>query len=551
MPGRVPRHDDDKLVETQAGSGQRAIVYAAARGDPDLPREASESERALASLPYLARVLVDADYAAITVIGADGLIERMYVSGMAPDKVEQMGPPPSGKGVLGLMGTETSALRVDRISAHSRSFGFPPGHPPMESLLGVAVQRSGVHLANLYLTRRPGRPAFSVDDQRLVETAAQHVAAALENARLYVEEIRLRHEAEAERRRLVALAEAAPAGVIVIDAETDQILLVNDEISKIFGFHVRTGIIRGSLHEHLVYRRPDGSIVQPNDLPVYRAIREGVTIRSQEVIFERKGHSPIPLWISAAPVKDDDGRVLAAIAVLQDISPLKALDEAKNDFLSMITHDLRTPLATLKGLSSEAVTRIHGDAELRDAVQAIDDEVDQMSELVGNLLDMSRIEAGAYPLEREECHLVDICDDAVRRAKRSRQWATRELVVDVPATLPSIYADPAQLGRVVDNLVGNALKYSDSTIKITAKLANHGREITVEVADEGIGIPPNEIGHLFDKFYRVTSAGRKGRGAGLGLAICKAIVGAHGGKIGVRSVFRRGSTFWFSLAVRE
>jgi signal transduction histidine kinase len=258
------------------------------------------------------------------------------------------------------------------------------------------------------------------------------------------------------------------------------------------------------------------------------------------------------VWINVAPVKDDDGKVIAAIAVIQDISPLKALDEAKNDFLSMITHDLRTPLATLKGLSSEAATRIRGDdAELRDAVQAIDDEVDQMTELVGNLLDMSRIEAGAYPLEREECHLVDICDDAVRRARRSRQWAARELIVDAPATLPSIYADPAQIGRVVDNLIGNALKYSDSAIKITAKLASHDREILVEVADEGIGIPPNEIGHLFDKFYRVTSADRKGRGAGLGLAICKAIVSAHEGKIGVRSALRQGSTFWFSLPVRE
>jgi GAF domain-containing protein len=146
---------------------------------------------------------VDSDYAAITVLGEGGVIDRIYVSGISPESVEQMGPPPSGRGVLGLMGTETSALRVDRISSHSRSVGFPAGHPPMESLLGVAVQRDGVHLANLYLTRRPGRPAFTVDDQKLVETASHHVAAALENARLYAEESRLRRDAEAERRRRI------------------------------------------------------------------------------------------------------------------------------------------------------------------------------------------------------------------------------------------------------------------------------------------------------------------------------------------------------------
>jgi len=548
MPGRKARRMAG--AQPAAASVKHAIVYAAASGDPVLPADVSESERALATLPHLARVLVDSDYAAITVLGEGGVIERMYVSGISPDKVEGMGPPPSGRGVLGLMGTETSALRVDRISSHSRSIGFPAGHPPMESLLGVAVQRDGVHLANLYLTRRPGRPAFTVDDQKLVETASHHVAAALENARLYAEESRLRRDAEAERRRLQALAEAAPAGVIVVDAATDEILLVNDEVTKIFAMPVHAGMKRGSLHRHFVYRRPDGTIVAPRDLPLYRAIREGEPVRSQEVIFERKGGNSTPIWINAAPVKDDDGKVVAAIAVFQDITQLKALDAAKNDFLSMITHDLRSPLATLKGLSSEALARSAADPELREVVQAVDDEIDQMTELVGNLLDMSRIEAGAYPLEREQCHLVDICGDALRRIRRSRQWASREVILNVPSTLPLIYADPVQIGRVIDNLAGNALKYSDRAVHISAKRAERGSEIVVEVQDDGIGIPPNEIGNLFNKFYRVTSAGRKGRGAGLGLAICKAIVDAHGGKIGVRSVPREGSTFWFSVPIR-
>jgi signal transduction histidine kinase len=547
MPGRKARRVAG--VRSAAPSGKPALVYAAASGDPVLPADATESERALATLPHLARVLVDSDYAAITVLGEGGVIERMYVSGISPDKVEQIGPPPSGKGVLGLMGKETSALRVDRIGAHPRSVGFPANHPPMESLLGVAVQRNGVHLANLYLTRRPGRPAFTVDDQKLVETASHHVAAALDNARLYAEEVRLRRGAEADRRRLQALAEAAPAGVIVVDAASDEILLVNDEVSKIFTMPVRTGMTRGSFHQHFVYRRPDGTVLAPRDLPLYRAIREGAPVRSQEVIFERKGGRAIPVWINAAPVKDDEGKVVAAIAVFQDITQLKALDAAKNDFLSMITHDLRSPLATLKGLSAEALARAANDGDLKEIVQAVDDEIDQMTELVGNLLDMSRIEAGAYPLEREECHLVDICGDALRRVRRSRQLMSRDIVLSVPSTLPSIYADPGQIGRVVDNLVGNALKYSDRAVHVSARRADTGDEIIVEVRDEGIGIPPGEIGNLFDKFYRVTSAGRKGRGAGLGLAICKAIVTAHGGKIGVRSVLREGSTFWFSVPV--
>lgn len=546
-----------RAITEIARPGVSAVVYASDKGTPRVPEDAPESVRTLASLPYLARMLVGADYGAITVLGETGVIEHMYVSGLTPDKVVQMGPPPSGRGVLGLMGTETSALRVDRISGHPRSVGFPAGHPPMESLLGVAVQRNGVHLANLYLTRGPGRPPFTVDDQQLVETASQHVAAALEHARLHEQERRLRSEAEqlrrvAEdgRRRLEAIAAATPAGVIVTDADTDRIVLVNEEVGRLFGMPVKAGITRGSLHKYFTYRRPDGTKIDPDDLPLYRAIRDKEIVRSEEVIFERKGAGRMPLLLHAAPVNDDTGKVVAGVVIFQDISRLKELDEAKADFLSMITHDLRSPLTTIKGLSAEAFGRQGKGEDVAELVAAIDEEVDQMAELVNNLLDMSRIEAGAYPLEREECHLLDICGDAARRAKRATHWRDRTIRLRVPATLPPVYADPDQVGRVVDNFLSNALKYSEGPVELNARVPEGGAEIRVEIKDRGIGIPPREISRLFDKFYRITSSGRKGRGAGLGLAICKAIVVAHGGQVGVTSVLGKGSVFWFTVPTR-
>ncbi|MBI4304751.1 MAG: PAS domain-containing protein [Chloroflexi bacterium] len=530
-------------------SPRKAEVFAALKGDPDLPPGVTEADRALASLPYLTRILVNADYAAITVINAEGKIERMFVSGLSQEVVAKMGPPPTGKGILGLMGTETTAVRVGRISSHPRSVGFPPGHPQMESLLGVAVQRDGVHLANLYLTNRPGRPPFTVDDQKLVETVAQYVAAALENRRLYAREQRLRHEAEAARRRLEAFAAATPAGVVAIDAATDEIILVNEEVSKLFGVPVDRGMKRASIHPHFVYRHPDGSVIAPEELPIYRAMRTGEIVRGEEIIFERSRNRKTPLLIHAAPVTDEDGKVIAGIAIFQDITPLKAAEQVKSDFLSMITHDLRTPLATLKGLAAEAAASAGDTAELKETLQAMDEEADQMIELVGNLLDMSRIEAGAYPLGREECHLADIAHDALRRLRRSRLASDRDVRSHVPITLSTIYADPLQIGRVLDNLLSNAIKYSEDEVTLTARPSDDASEIVVEVEDRGIGIPANEIGNLFDKFFRITSAGRKGRGAGLGLAICKAIVTAHGGRIGVRSAPREGSTFWFTLPV--
>ncbi|MBI4218959.1 MAG: PAS domain-containing protein, partial [Chloroflexi bacterium] len=330
---------------------------------------------------------------------------------------------------------------------------------------------------------------------------------------------------------------------------SDEIILVNDEVSKVFGVPVDRGMKRSSIHSHFVYRRPDGSVFEPQDLPLYRAIRTGEIVRGEEVTFERSRNQKTPLLVHAAPVTDGEGKVIAGIAIFQDITPLKAAEQVKSDFLSMITHDLRTPLATLMGLAAEAAASAGDNAELRETLLAMDEEADQTIELVGNLLDMSRIEAGAYPLEREECHLADIAHDALRRMKRSRLAAGREIRSDVPTTLPTIYADPVQIGRVLDNLLSNAIKYSEDEVVLTARPSKDPGEIVIEVEDRGIGIPANEIRNLFDKFFRITYAGRKGRGAGLGLAICKAIVTAHGGQIGVRSAPREGSSFWFTLPV--
>ena len=146
--------------------------------------------------------------------------------------------------------------------------------------------------------------------------------------------------------------------------------------------------------------------------------------------------------------------------------------------------------------------------------------------------------------------LADIVQDAVRRARRSRHGTGRQIEVDVPTYLPLIFADPNQIGRVLDNLLSNALKYSDGDVTIRSLIADDGGCILTEVSDSGRGIPQNQQQEIFDKFYRLRQTGQRGReGAGLGLAICKSIISSHGGDIGVESTWRRGSTFWFKLPV--
>ena len=168
--------------------------------------------------------------------------------------------------------------------------------------------------------------------------------------------------------------------------------------------------------------------------------------------------------------------------------------------------------------------------------------------LVANLLDMSRIESGTTGVEREICHLADILPDAVRRVMATRYGAGRTVNVTVPADLPNMYADPTQLGRVVDNLLSNAMKYTVGEVGVSCGYVVDSDAIRTEVVDSGKGVPEDLKSEIFDKFFRTRLEKSRGReGSGLGLAICKSVIGAHGGTIGVETNTDGGATFWFEI----
>jgi signal transduction histidine kinase len=278
----------------------------------------------------------------------------------------------------------------------------------------------------------------------------------------------------------------------------------------------------------------------------------GGRIDAVELVLERSDGRRIPVLISGAPVHDNAGALVSVVLVFQDTTRLKELDEVKNEFLSMITHDLRTPISTIKGVSSLALALVDDNSELKFHLEEMDDEVDHVTELVSNLLDMTRIEAGASRREYESVHMTDIVQDAVNRQRRSRMASGRLIEASVSAELPPVYVDPLQIGRVLDNLLSNALKYSDGKIGVSAGVDDSSGQLRTTVSDLGDGIPADLIDEIFDKFMRVRRGVRRGReGAGLGLAICKAIVEAHGGRIGVDSVEREGSTFWFTVPLDD
>ena len=530
-------------IATEAGF----VLYASADGKPELGPDATERERVLSSVPLLARKLTGSDFAALTVMNRRGRIEQMFTSGMTQEQAEEIGAPPRGHGILGFMIPNNEPLLVSSVSDHPQSTGIPRGHPPMAAVLGVAVEDDGHHAANLYLANRPGGSEFTKADIEVVEIVANLAATALENARLYRQEEALRLKADESSSWLKAVIRQAAVGILVVDSATGEILLCSPEASRIIGIPLSPGSFLDDYERVGRCFRPDGTHVDPEVLPLRVTKRTGLSAGPMEVICQRPDGRRIPTLISAAPVPAGGARGGAVIAIIQDVTRLKELDQVKNEFLSMITHDLRGPLATIKGLAAEVATALADDAELLSDMEAIDEEIDQTIDLVSNLLDMSRIEAGSYPLDMEVAHMVDMVHDAQARASRSRPGMGRIIVTDVPTGIPPAFCDPAQMGRVLDNLISNALKYSEADVHVTSSLDTETGDIRTEVSDSGIGIPEGDTWSVFDKFFRVTGGPRAGRGAGLGLAICKAIVEAHGGEISVISEPGKGSTFWFTI----
>ncbi len=243
----------------------------------------------------------------------------------------------------------------------------------------------------------------------------------------------------------------------------------------------------------------------------------------------------------------------------------EALDESnqlKDVFLGSVTHDLRTPLASIKA----AVTSLLGadvhwsENERRDFLESIDESADRLNRLVGNLLDISRQEAGVATPEKDWYLIGDVIATVLDRLELAGQLRGREVLVDVADDVPLVLMDHTQIEQVLTNLLENALKYSpaDRPIRVSATLTEEPeRELEVRVSDEGIGVPASELHAIFDKFYRVHdvhlpwASDRPPPGTGLGLAISDNIIRAHDGRIWAESTPGKGSTFIFRLPIPE
>lgn len=252
--------------------------------------------------------------------------------------------------------------------------------------------------------------------------------------------------------------------------------------------------------------------------------------------------------VNAAPVHDESGAIVEVVFVATDVTELERLSRQKDEFLSIASHEMRTPLTTVKAMFQLLARRLRKQGNTHTALlERIMTSIERMERLVTDLVEGSRIESGNLSLSLQRVDLGNLCRDT---AETQAETLNRVITVSIPAGPTYVTADSDRIAQVLANLIGNAAKYSTEDRTIALTMTTDAQAVRVEITDHGVGIPEERQARVFDRFYRVPEIevqSGSGVGLGLGLFIVRSIVERHRGRVGVKSAPGEGSTFWFEL----
>ncbi len=378
---------------------------------------------------------------------------------------------------------------------------------------------------------------FSAEDRALLQSFADQAAIAVSNARLYT-------QAAQQKQYIDTVLESSADGIFLLDP-AHRFIRFNRACSRITGYPHDE--VLGREHDEIIrwMRREPG-------LSLAQAEAGGWPLSDQASLYvegELIGRSgaPISVGITYAPTFAPDGKLLSLVANLRDITKFREAEEVKSTFISIVSHELRTPVALIKGYVG---TLRREDAQwdpavVRDSLAVIEEEADHLSDLIDDLLDASRLQAGALNLNRTDVALDHL---ARRLAERfGTQSSVHKFQVDFPKSFPVVIGDEDRLTQVLSNLISNAVKYSPQGGRVTISGSARPDGVTVCVSDEGPGFAPDDVPRVFDRFYRAADAARATKGAGLGLYLAKAVVEAHAGRIWVDERVKAGARICFSI----
>jgi len=407
----------------------------------------------------------------------------------------------------------------------------------LSGTVGLPLQ-AGDELVGLLLVFRSYSNPFGANDRQLLQAFADQAAVAVSNARLY-------EQTANERRRLDAILEGSADGIAILDPG-HHVVKWNRALARLTLVAAPNAI--GQLYDDLV----QWAKVEPG-LSLADAEAGGWPFSSATPLYvegdlRRADGTTVAIGITYAPILDRTNRLVNIVASVRDITKFREAEELKSTFISIISHELKTPVSLIKGYAGTLRRDdVKWDSQtVQESLTVIEEEADRLTHLIENLLDASRLQAGGLKVNLgEEVALDEMAAELAREYRTQTDQHT--FVLDFPKEFPLVSGDEERLRQVLTNLISNAIKYSPQGAITLAGRAEPERVI-ISVTDSGKGLPAEELTKVFDRFYRAdTTATRKAQGAGLGLYLAKAVIEAHGGQIWANSNPGQGATFNFSL----
>lgn len=499
-----------------------------------------DSDNVLKSVLDSARSLVGARYGLMYLVSSKGRNEEKVFSGISAEQVRQLWAMPEATTFQSHVETFEETLRVPDWHSHIKAAGLPEFRPPFDvnsvlPFISVPILYRGDRLGAIYLGEKEqptttadgddGRE-FTARDEEIISMFAAQAALVIAKARTYREEKRTRAHFE-------TLLNTTPVGVLVFEPENAGLLYANREAERMFGKLVPGGSLN-ELLDSATSHCSTGKEVPIKELPAEKVLRSGEVVVGEELVIDAPDGRSITAMVNTTPVLSDEGDVESVVISLQDMSPMAELEKLRSEFLGMVGHELRSPLAGIKGSAStllEAGASLDP-TEILQYYRIINEQADYMRDLIGDLIDVVRIETGTLSVHPESTDVARLIDES--RNSFLVAGGRDNVRIDLAPDLPPVMADRRRIAQVINNLLINAARNSheSSTIRLDAVVED--LHVAICVADTGRGLSEERLPHLFQKFSTPEDR-EQNRDLGLGLAICKGIVEAHGGRIWAES----------------
>ncbi len=504
-----------------------------------------ELDTVLTEVVESARALTGSRHGGITTFGDSGKIEDFVSSGYTPEEHRRMLDWADGPRLFEHLRNVEGTLRLPDLHGYVQSLGFSPEPVLPKTLQATAMRHRGVHVGNFFLAGKIDGREFTSEDEAVLVLFAAQAGTVIANARTYRDEHRARTDLE-------ALVDTTPVGVIVFDAKMAYPVLFNREARRIVeGLSPDDQPVQRLL-KVITCRRADGRKISLEDFPLAKMLSTAEMVRAEEMVIGVPGGRSAATLVNATPIHSEDGAVESVIVTLQDMAPLEELERSRAEFLSLVSHELRAPLTSIKGSATTMLDASPAPdlAEILQFFRIIEEQADHMRGLISDLMDVGNIKAGILSVRPEPAKVAELVEQA-RNTFLSGN-SRHALLIDLPPDLPRVLADRPRILQVLNNLFSNASKHSPETFPIRVSAVRDRMHVAISVSDDGRGIPPEQLPHLFRKYAHAGESKTGIRGGGLGLAICKGLVEAHGGRIRAESGGAGlGTRFTFTIPIAE